>query len=328
MKLNKFLPLLVLVLGLFASCEDAAKKDIENTGKHQASLTAAPSAQKIANDGTAAVTFTFIFTGPQGQKLSTSDFTATINFEATGGTVNPTSATTDENGNIAVTFTTPDPQSFKGGTVKGTIIKVKENKEDGLFQQGSLATATATILPLDAEEPVSDIVDEGLKKANELNDNTYVIDNKTITVEDLPVGEEMRDYIVYGEKKDNGVTKVFFIEFGKEHPVYFTTGGGTIHITPDMIGKEIDMLAQTPDALAWMNLFSFKDVNQGYNAETNPSTSVNTGSAEGNALLAKATCKITANGDGTYTALAYFKTKDGKEAYFKMKATRKANWSD
>ena len=118
--------------------------------------------------------------------------------------------------------------------------------------------------------------------------------------------------------------KVLFIEFCKEHPVYYTVGGGTIHIRPDQLGKEIDMLKEDPNGLCWMNLFSLQDVNQGY-SETNPDTSF---SAPGNPDIVEAKCKFTQNPDGSMTGLAYFKKKDGTEGCFKMKATRKANWSD
>ena len=335
MKTMKMFAIVAMTAALAMSCNNnSGEVQTPEEDDYNAALTASPASQKIAADGTAPVTFNFVMNSGKIMVDAGKKYTATISFEATGGTVSPASASTDANGSVTVTFTTPDPKTFTGGTVKGTIIKVKENdKTDGLFQQGSLATATATILPLDAdepeqpEEPGSELVDDGLKKANSLKDNVYVIDGKTIGVEDLPEGEGMRDYIVYGEKKDSeGVTRVFFIEFGKEHPEYATVGGGMIHIAPDQIGKEIDMLSEDPDGVAWMNLFSLKDVNQGYNAETNPSTDFGTGGDEARALLDKATCKISKNSDGSYTALAYFKTKDGKEAYFKMKATREANW--
>lgn len=44
--------------------------------------------------------------------------------------------------------------------------------------------------------------------------------------------------------------------------------------------------------------------------------------------MAVAKCKFTQNSDGSLTGIAYFKKKDGTEGYFKMKATRKASWSD
>lgn len=87
--------------------------------------------------------FTFTLTLTKGNKvidLKDREFTATISFEATGGSVSPASATTDEKGQVTVTFTTTDPKGFSGGTVKGTVKKV-EGKD--AFQQGNLATATA-----------------------------------------------------------------------------------------------------------------------------------------------------------------------------------------
>ena len=167
MKPLRFLSALALTAGLFVSCTDdeyEGEKLID--GSCQAGLTAAPGSQKIARDGTAAVTFTFDFKDANGRALDVSKYTATLSFEATGGSVNPTSATTDGSGNVTVVFTTPDSQSFSGGTVKGTVKKVQENVKDGLFQQGDLATATAQILPLDAEGPV--VGEEPIKQAERL----------------------------------------------------------------------------------------------------------------------------------------------------------------
>ena len=171
-----------------------------------------------------------------------------------------------------------------------------------------------------------EINDEGLKKADKLKDNTYVVDENVITVEDIREGEDIHDYIYHGEKKDNGETKVIFIEFEKGDPINYTTGGGTIHVTPDQIGKEIDML-KDKSGMTWMYLFSLKDPSQGY-SESNPSISYSTSNDEGKAELQKATCKLTKNADGSLTGLAYFKSKDGKEAYCKFKAIAKAPWSD
>mgnify|MGYP002862487282 CR=1 FL=1 len=140
-------------------------------------------------------------------------------------------------------------------------------------------------------------------------------------------GDDIHDYIYQGEKKDNGETKVIFIEFEKGDPVNYTTGGGTIHVTPDQIGKEIDML-NDPGAMTWMYLFSLKDPSKPHDAESNPSINYSTGSDSGKAELQKATCKLTKNADGSLTGLAYFKSKDGKEAYCKFKAVAKAPWSD
>ena len=168
-----------------------------------------------------------------------------------------------------------------------------------------------------------EIKDEDLKKADKLDDNTYVVDEKKVTI-----GSNEEDYVYYYYKTDPESDKsVVCIEFCKEHPVYYTVGGGVVHVTPDMIDKEVDMLKVQVDGMAWMNLFTLKDINSGYNSETNPETSVSTGNAESNAKLEKAVCKVSKDKDGGYTALMYFKTKDGMEAYAKMKAKVEAPWA-
>ena len=237
---------------------------------------------------------------------------ASVAFTATGGSVSPASGTTDAAGKVNAVFQASEPDTFEEGAVTGSYTKGDKS-----------ATGVGTVVGMPKDEPQ----DEGLKKAHKLDDNEYVVEDTKVKVEDLPEGEGMRDYILYGEKKDyDGTPMVFFLEFCKEHPEHATVGGGAIHIRPDQLGKEVDMLKEEPNGMAWMNLFSNKDVNKPYNPETNPSTNFSAGSTEGNAQLEKATCKISQNSDGSYTALAYFKTKDGKEGYFKMKATRKANW--
>ena len=150
-----------------------------------------------------------------------------------------------------------------------------------------------------------------------------MVDEKKVTI-----GSNEEDYVYYYYKTDPESDKsVVCIEFCKEHPVYYTVGGGSVHVTPDMIDKEIDMLKEQPGGMAWMNLFTLKDINQGYNSETNPETSVSAGSTEGNAKLEKAVCKVSKDKDGGYTALMYFKTKDGMEAYAKIKAKIVAPWA-
>ena len=183
MKLWKICSILALGAGLLVSC---GEDDVLDIATHNVTLTVAPTAQKIATDGSATFTFSVNVISQLTGQEDISKYTATLSFEATGGTVSPASATTDKNGTISVTFTTPDPQGFTGGSVKGTVKKVQENKQDGLFQQGDLATATASVLPLDAEAPVTG--DEPIEKAKKLKDNTYSIQKKggEVVVYDLP----------------------------------------------------------------------------------------------------------------------------------------------
>ena len=223
----------------------------------------------------------------------------------------PTSVKTNSDGKATIAFQLSDKE--KQGSAEAQFA-YKVNGAD------KLAAATGTVEPMSND----------LGKPNRLKDNVYVIEKNgaknEVSVEDLPEGEGMRDYIVYGEKKDHGETKVVFLEFGKEHPVHATVGGGVIHLRPDQIGKEIDMLEQDPNGMCWMNMFSLQDINQGYDPVTNPDTSFTAPSTQNDMAVAK--CKFTQNSDGSLTGIAYFKKKDGTEGYFKMKATRKASWSD
>ena len=278
------------------------------------SLTCTNSGQAIDETGKATLSFELKADAKDanGKEISLGVPSASVAFTATGGSVSPASGTTDAAGKVNAVFQASEPDTFEEGTVTGSYTKGDKS-----------ATGVGTVVGMPKDEPQ----DEGLKKAHKLDDNEYVVEDTKVKVEDLPEGEGMRDYILYGEKKDyDGTPMVFFLEFCKEHPKHATVGGGAIHIRPDQLGKEVDMLKEEPNGMAWMNLFSNKDVNKPYNPETNPSTNFSAGSTEGNAQLEKATCKISQNSDGSYTALAYFKTKDGKEGYFKMKATRKANW--
>lgn len=278
------------------------------------SLACTNSGQAIDETGKATLSFELKAEAKDAnsEEISLGVPSASVAFTATGGSVSPASGTTDAAGKVNAVFQASEPDTFEEGTVTGSYTKGDKS-----------ATGVGTVVGMPKDEPQ----DEGLKKAHKLDDNEYVVEDTKVKVEDLPEGEGMRDYILYGEKKDyDGTPMVFFLEFCKEHPKHATVGGGAIHIRPDQLGKEVDMLKEEPNGMAWMNLFSNKDVNKPYNPETNPSTNFSAGSTEGNAQLEKATCKISQNSDGSYTALAYFKTKDGKEGYFKMKATRKANW--
>ena len=181
MKLFKFFMLTALAAGLFVSCAPEIV-----LGVHEAKLSASPASAKINAAGTASFTFTFSFLTPTGVPENLSHYSATINFEGINGSVSPATATTDESGTVTVTFTAPDPKSFTGGTVKGTIIKVVGDASTGnTLQQGIQVVATAEVLPLDAEEPGGGSV---IEKAEKLKDNTYSVQKKggEVYVYDLP----------------------------------------------------------------------------------------------------------------------------------------------
>ena len=251
-----------------------------------------------------------------------------LTFSASNGSASPDYAYTNVYG-ICQTEFSPSGNATEG-TVTGMTEDIVIQFDDGRYIIWS-DRKTANITIIDGgggggEGPgggEGEIKDEDLKKADKLDDNTYVVDEKKVTI-----GSNEEDYVYYYYKTDPESDKsVVCIEFCKEHPVYYTVGGGSVHVTPDMIDKEIDMLKEQPGGMAWMNLFTLKDINQGYNSETNPETSVSAGSTEGNAKLEKAVCKVSKDKDGGYTALMYFKTKDGMEAYAKIKAKIVAPWA-
>lgn len=245
-----------------------------------------------------------------------------VNFTAENGTSNPEWMQADDDGLTHATFI-PAADATEG-TLTGSIsIEINDNIKLTWADVAHITIIDGGGGGGEGPGGGGDIKDEGLKKADKLDDNTYVVDEKKVTI-----GGNEEDYVYYYYKTDPESDKsVVCIEFCKEHPVYYTVGGGSVHVTPDMIDKEIDMLKEQPDGMAWMNLFTLKDINQGHNSETNPATSVSAGSTEGNAELEKAVCKVSKDKDGGYTALMYFKTKDGMEAYAKMKAKVVAPWA-
>lgn len=250
MKLLRLLPMLPLTVGLLSSCIE--KTEIGDESKDmslKASLAASPAQAKISADGTAVFTFSFGFTNMLGVTVTDlSKYTATITFEASGGSVSPASATTDASGNVTVTFTAPDPQSFTGGTVTGTVLKVKDNNTtDGSFQQGTLATATATVLPLDAEQPGGGTV---IEQAEKLKDNTYSIQKKggDVQVYDLP--QEYSQWYV-GSSWMDGTKQCIHVECMDEDKEQMTQGWLSGEIPLEVANKLVTINQEFYDKYPW-----------------------------------------------------------------------------
>ncbi len=169
MKILRYLiPVLAIGAGLFVSCEK--ENYLENT---LAMLTVNPASQKISESGTASFTFSANLSNP-GWESYTADYKTikvNITFSATGGSVSPSSAVTDSEGKITVTFTATDPKNFTGGTVKGTVVSVQDGSNDPVSISSS--SATAEVLPLDGGTPGGN--DAPIKKAESLKENTYSI---------------------------------------------------------------------------------------------------------------------------------------------------------
>lgn len=149
--------------------EDAIKADDWNALAIDYRLTATPASQEIEKDATAAITYklerytskTGEWTGYGGQ---------TVQFEATGGTVAPTSAVTSADGIVTVTFT-PDEDATEG-TVTATTA-------------GSLPDPWSKICAATVKVKKEDGIDDvDLKKAEKLKPGEYVIRNKKTDVEE------------------------------------------------------------------------------------------------------------------------------------------------
>lgn len=282
--------------------EDGIKADDWKAIAIDHRLTPTPASQEIEKGTTAAITYKLErYTSKTGEWSGYGG--QTVQLEATGGSVAPTSAVTSADGIVTATFT-PDEDATEG-TVTATT--------SGTQPDPWTKDCSATVKVKPEEEPGGvEIVDEGLKKADKLKDNTYVIDDKTYDL----TGEE--DYACWST---GSTGSGYNIDFCKEHPEYATVGwGGIFNITEDMVGKEIDYLAEKAagNETLFVSLGTIVDPAAGFQADGNM--------VEFNAdELTEAKFLIKANADGTMSALAHLKSTDGHEGWFKLKAT-KANW--
>ena len=221
-----------------------------------------------------------------------------VEFIAEGGTVSPLEITEEDvraaEGKLTVTFT-PDENATEGKVGAQPTLEYKQMKWLG---------ASIAHITIKGSGGDDDIKDNDLKKAKKLDDNSYVIDDK-VTKLDGP-----EDEMVWTTYEDNEGNKTNSLYWFKEDPVYYTTAWGTIYgFTEDMFGEEIYW---SDGSGLSINLGAFIDPSAGYN-ESNviEFTSEN---------IEKAVFKLTKNADGSIDALAYVRSKDGKEGAFKVKA--------
>ena len=144
--------------------------------------------------------------------------------------MSPASATTNENGTVTVTFTTPDPQGFTGGTVKGVVKKVVSKDID---QQGDLATATAEVLPLDATEPVTG---EPISKAEGLKDNEYAVQKKGGQPETYTLTQEESQWYV-GRSYSDKTKEALKVNLMEEDSELSTVAWAMFELPTEIIGK-------------------------------------------------------------------------------------------
>ena len=231
-------------------------------------------------------------------ELMNNNYMPHVEFIAEGGTVSPLEITDEDvenaEGKLTVTFT-PDENATEGKVGAQPTLEYKQMKWLG---------ASIAHITIKGGGGDDDIKDNDLKKAKKLDDNTYVIDDK-VTKLDGP-----EDEMVWTTYEDNEGNKTNSLYWFKEDPVYYTTAWGTIYgFTEDMFGEEIYW---SDGSGLSINLGAFIDPSAGYN-ESNviEFTSEN---------IEKAVFKLTKNADGSIDALAYFRSKGGKEGAFKVKA--------
>jgi hypothetical protein len=228
-------------------------------------------------------------------------------FTVEPGEVSPTYERTNSEGIVTTTFKQDSPD-FDYATLEATY-RIKE--PDDTYEGGTFEL-------IFKEKPGGgggeDIKDEDLKKADKLKDDTYVVDDKVVSLDGAD------DEVIETVIENNLGEKITLFDWFKEDPVYYTIAWGGIYgFTDDMLGKEIDYLKEKANGNENLKLSfgAFIDPAGGY-SETN----VIEFNQEN---LEKAVFKMTRNADGTLSTIAYCKRKDGKVGMFKAKTKPKSN---
>lgn len=170
--------------------EDGIKADDWTALAIDHRLTPSPASQEIEKDATAAIIYklerytskTGEWTGFGGQ---------TVQFEATGGTVAPTSAVTAQDGTVAITFTPEDEAT------EGKVTGSASGKDPDPW--GKVSSATIKIKSDEGGDDLV-IVDEGLKKAAKQKPNVYVVENKK--TEEIQTREYKPQYSEWNKDQD------------------------------------------------------------------------------------------------------------------------------
>ena len=110
----------------------------------------------------------------------------TVSFEATNGTVSPSSGVTDSNGKVTVTFTAGE--NFSEGSITASV--------SGSDPSSWSKTTAATITAGAGGGGDEGIIDDDLKKAKSKGENVYVIEDKDGKTEDFSYSQEWSDWKV------------------------------------------------------------------------------------------------------------------------------------
>ena len=229
-----------------------------------------------------------------------------ITFTAENGSCTPDWMETNDEGIVQAKFT-PAADATQG-TLTGSCTIVLDEKTHLSWSQSKTANITITDGSGGGgggDDPCGGgISDSDLKKAYELEQNTFKIGGK-VTKLDGP--DDMIEWSVTEDIEGNRFNAVNWF---KEDPVYYTTAWGTIYGFPDdMYGEEIYV---SEGSGMFISFGAFIDPAGGY-TETNviDFTTEN---------IQKAVYRLCKEADGGIFAIAFVRSKDGKEGMFKVKA--------
>ena len=216
-------------------------------------------------------------------------------------------ATSGKDGKAPAIFKVKDFAKFKGVKIKAkATVKYSDGEKvvettAKVNSDGTLDTGSGD----GGDDPCGGgISDSDLKKAYELEQNTFKIGDK-VTKLDGP-----EDMIEWNVTENNEGQKFNSLNWFKEDPVYYTTAWGTIYGFPDdMFGEEIYV---SEGSGMFISFGAFIDPSAGYN-ETN----VIDFNSEN---IQKAVYRLCKDADGNIYAIAFVRSKDGKEGMFKVKA--------
>lgn len=216
-------------------------------------------------------------------------------------------ATSGKDGKAPAIFKVKDFAKFKGVKIKAKAT-VKYSDGEKVVETTAKVNSDGTLDTGSGDggnDPCGGgISDSDLKKAYELEQNTFKIGDK-VTKLDGP-----EDMIEWNVTENNEGQKFNSLNWFKEDPVYYTTAWGTIYGFPDdVFGEEIYV---SEGSGMFISFGAFIDPSAGYN-ETN----VIDFNSEN---IQKAVYRLCKDADGNIYAIAFVRSKDGKEGMFKVKA--------
>ena len=275
----------------------------------------------IDDSGNATINFT----------VTTADWVRYLGFDvsATGGSA--TIVSTSQYGAV-VAFHTNDPVNFEGGSVTLYVTRAFDSNGTGRVMTGMCPSGTVVILPIevnpddpdDPDEPENEL-DQLLKKAEALEDNTFLVDDNLYTVNPEIDGGYICYHDYYISEDDDEDTLV-------GHTIHCLNGklncGVNIELYVDRIGEAFEIpivdyiVTKKSDFEEILQFVALKNPSLPYNYDSNPRIYYSSkGHVADHCVIAEmAVVKVVENEDESMTAIAYLLAADGNECYAKFTA--------